>query len=627
MRANRWRLVAILGISMVLRVWLAVRGGEWFWPDEARYGSAQTAAHELLRGHWRGAAVELFKADHTLFRWFGLPPALFEQVAGPHPALAACYFGLFSVLAIALIWAIARRAGAGEREALWAAYLAACANTLFYYSRHYFPYDISLCAMLAGLWLGMGPWSWRNSLICGVIVGIGFLTYNGYWLLGGCVLVLHVVLGQGGWRLLPARAGCSAAGLILPLGVILALALALGIPLPSLLLQFAGTVLQGDFYLGHRVMVEYLWYAEGGLLVLWLAGFGFALMAGRGDRPMGRLSWYTGGVVMVAAGLIFFSDVVPKFMIYGRLVRTLVPFLCLGAAAGIERFLETRGTLQPRWSTALALLVATFAVFNFATPLFQWFPVEFQAAAAGKAAVLERLEPGNYRTVNASFFFSPQAVSEAALPAATLWRVPHPQQFLPYQYEGSTREERALFRARDISMRLVRLTSEGNHGWLGASPELSRFDGYPGAVAIHLMFRNDAFGRHEPLVVTGESGKGDFAYIIYQDESQICLGFDHWGVGGVVSLPLTVDFSRPHDIVISMGSLYPPDYSSYERHRLYVSIDGRVIFDRPQDFHPSDAKAVIFGLNLIGGGSTFGRFSGTIERVTPVVPPKGSRQP
>ena len=46
-----------------------------------------------------------------------------------------------------------------------------------------FPYDISLCAMLTALWLGLGRWSRRNSVLVGVAAGLGFLVYNGYWLL------------------------------------------------------------------------------------------------------------------------------------------------------------------------------------------------------------------------------------------------------------------------------------------------------------------------------------------------------------------------------------------------------------------------------------------------------------
>jgi hypothetical protein len=44
---------------------------------------------------------------------------------------------------------------------------------------------------------------------------------------------------------------------------------------------------------------------------------------------------------------------------------------------------------------------------------------------------------------------------------AVLARAPHPLQFLPYQYEGYTPDERDKLRSTDISMRLVAI--DGAH--------------------------------------------------------------------------------------------------------------------------------------------------------------------
>ena len=259
-RACRRWLVLLLVVSYGLRVWLACLGGQKYWPDENRYDLSKIAAHSIREGHWRPAADALFgQSIHTLFPDFGLIPAFLEEWAGPHPAAVASYFGLFSVGAIFLIWAVARRSGAGETEALWAAYLAACANSLFYYSRQFFPYDISLCAMLAGIWWGLGAWSPRNSLRVGAIAGIGFFTYNGYWLLGACVLILHSLLGGGGWRSVLPRAARAGAGLALVILGVAGLNRALGFNLVGEDSQL-GTIAQGDFPFGRRVIAGYLWY-------------------------------------------------------------------------------------------------------------------------------------------------------------------------------------------------------------------------------------------------------------------------------------------------------------------------------------------------------------------------------
>ncbi len=197
--SGRLRLAGLFALSYVLRVSLALRGGQAYWPDEARFGVSRDAAFNLAGGHWRAALEELLRgSDHVLFRWVGLPVAALELwVGGYHPALAACCFGVFSAGVVWMVGSIALRSGASVSESTWAALFAAAANSLLYYSRHYFPYDISMFAMLVGLWLAVGPQSWpQHSFLAGLAVGLGFLAYNGYWLLGACILVMHTLLGR-----------------------------------------------------------------------------------------------------------------------------------------------------------------------------------------------------------------------------------------------------------------------------------------------------------------------------------------------------------------------------------------------------------------------------------------------
>ena len=84
----------------------------------------------------------------------------------------------------------------------------------------------------------------------------------------------------------------------------------------------------------------------------------------------------------------------------------------------------------------------------------------------------------------------------------------------------------------------------------------------PGAMrgAEHMIVRLPAqkTGRGEPLLVTGKTGAGDFIYVTYEDEKHIRLGYDHWGVGGMKTDPIEIDYSVPHEIWVSLGTLYPP---------------------------------------------------------------------
>jgi hypothetical protein len=571
-----------------------------------------------MQGRWRAAADALFgQSIHTLFPLFCLPPALLEQFAGLHLAWVAAYFGLFSILAIFLIWAIALRAGASEAEALWAAYLAACANSLFYYSRHFFPYDLSLCAMLFALWLALRAGTWRRSVLVGAMAGIGFLTYNGYWWLGGCVLILHAFLGGGGGkRGLLIRMACAGAALVMVLGLMLGVSRSLGHdPVAE---NGQGISLRfGDVTSGPRVIAEYLWYAERGFLLILMAGLGYALFGAWRDRRLDRLAWYVGGIALVVAGLIFLSDAV-LFPVQGRRVREVIPFLCLGAALGIDRLVRERLGGNRLGIAAIAALAGAMAAWNFSTPLRQVFPSDFQRLAAGVAS----LEPG-YRTYRMAFVGSVLGVRlDGPLPPyPTLLRRPHPLQFRPYQYEGYDATQRADINAHDISMRLIGLPGrfDADH---------SRWQGYPGPVRFLVRLPSGTAARSEPLVVTGRAGKGDIFYIHYVDSRHLSFGLDHWGVRATNSRVLAVDYSRPHEIILSAGFLLPPRGGAPgpadlepagARDRLLVRLDGQTVFSMTESFYPVPPTAISFGVNFIGGSIAEPQFTGDILEFGPAL--------
>ncbi len=611
--ARRW-LAGILTVSFALRIWLGAGGGQGFWPDESRYGSSVAAALDLSHGRFRDALGDLFgHADHVLFRPLALPAALLSSwTGGSYPALVWGYFALFSVGTIFLIWAIAVRSGASESEALWAAFLASASSSLFIYSRFYLPYDIALAELMAALWLALGRGTPGNSVLTGVVAGLGFLTYNGYWLLCGTVLVLYTALGDGGSRKAVMRGGLAALGLGLSAALVVAAGGAASGRVLSGYAALAASVKQGDFRMGHRVIAEYLWFTERGLALLVLAALAFAVAAGLRSLRAGRLRWWIGGLAMILGGLVFFSDVVPVFMVYGRLTRSAVPFACLAAAQGITLFLERR-RFRGGWSVGLAVLVVLLAAFNFAAPLRQVFPSEF--------TVLAEREMRNDRGSGYSFYL--------LLFAEPLWGKPlrydlpphedllvraNPMAYRPYQYEGYSAAQRGDLNRLDVSMRLIRfdarLPAEGGDS-----------DGYPGPVRIKVTFRPDEARGPEPLVVCGPKEGADLVFVSYLDSRHVAFGLDHQGAPPLVSAPMEVDFSRPHELVISAGSLVPPPgrgrYGTVPgleglRDRLIVEMDGRVAFSTPAAFHASAPGDIVFGANFIGSPTTVTHFTGAV---------------
>ncbi len=615
-RSYRRFLAALLLVSFALRVWLASLGGQGFWPDEDRYTDGRLAARYLLHGQWHEAGEELLgHPDHILFRWFSVPPGLYEEWAGPRPAVVAAYFGLFSVLAIYLLWRVARKAGAGEAEALWCAFLAAGANSLFYYSRHFFPYDIALCAMLAALLLALGKATVRNSLLVGAAAGVGFLVYNGYWLLGGCMLILYTLLGAGNGSRFWSRAFWSGTGLVGSILPIVAAGHLLGIDLVAEDYKW-GVIAKGDFPFGHRVMGGYLWYGEGGLLLVWLAALAYALWTACRERRFGRLAWYAGGLGLVTAGLLVLSDVIPLFAVQGRRVRCVVPFLCLCAGYGIERFIARRSHARRGWTAAFIGMVLLLAAVNFSGPLRQVFPDQFQRRAD------RVVRAGNsYDAYRLAFAESLWGLPlDPMLPSSRpLLHDRHPLQFRPYQYEGYDTAQRAEINRHDVTMRLYRIPVDLDRD---SAPGTQ----FPGPVRWSLVFPSDRAGTAEPLVTTGRTGRADFLFVRYIDQRHIAFGLDHWGSGAAISAPIEIDYAKTHEVVISLGSLLPSPDSAWSRedpardrwrNQVLVVLDGGVVFHWQQEAWPATSRDIFFGINLIGGTAAQLSFSGRVLGLAP----------
>ena len=471
-------LVLLLALASLLRLVLVVQGGQLYWPDERLY----TQVLDIFDLQ-RGRPFEIVKAlvstqDHIGFALISAIPAATQFWLGH--ALSRSGNGLMilpgivlsqaSVLSIAVVYAIARRAGRDRVEAFVAAALMASATTLFYYSRHLLPYDCSLLLALVALWCGVGL-SRRDSIACGAAASAAFITYNGYWLLAGVVLVLHVVHeGRTTVRSAVVRALCAGAGFAMVPLVIVLVELATGAPLMfSGMRRLAGTVTDGYAPEGFTLPWAYLWHAEHGLLLVWIAAALF-LVFDRVDGSAPRRRTATMWVLAAACiylGLGASSAVLHAFVVMGRQSRQVVPFLCLATAAAAMEVLERRR--WPSWLvTACIGALVLQAGWNFRQPLLQRFPrdviseitskygpIDFDNTIQGPPLTHDHVE-SQWVLFNAQHLYHPRAPRPPLPPSLIeVLRFSHPLQFLPYQYEGLEPMERQVLRGNDIAMRLV----------------------------------------------------------------------------------------------------------------------------------------------------------------------------
>lgn len=610
-----WVLIAGLALSAGLRLRLVAQGGQGFWSDETRYLAAREAVAGLAGGdHAAAARALLGGADHLFFKVIGLIPAGLERLVGANNFLPGCFFAGFSVLNILLVALIARRAGAGRREAVVAALLMMAAATQFYYARHFFPYDAALSFGLLALWTG-----WRaaagagRSLTCGVLAGLGFLTYTGSWLFGAMVLIGHVLAGWPDRLAVVRRGAWAAAGLALPIGAAIALAHGLAqADLVASFLRFSRTINQGDFGGGGRLLREYFWSAEGlnavlGLLALVAVGLG-ALVA----RTRHRGVAWTAGAVFLLGVLWYFSDVAHQFVIYGRTARMVVPLVCLAGAFALEQLWRTGGG-GGKLATGLMAAVALQAAANYWAPWQQVFPDEF----SGRAAQLhrDRRAAGEQRQLVTIYVMMPRldTLIKTLPDHEVLLASPNPLQYRPYLFEGWPEKERAALEREDIRMRLIAV----NQPRLDHPTDLQR--PYPGVVQMTLRMPEIRHaGTPQPLLVSGETGRGDFLYLIYQADSTLRFGFDHWGGKAGVSEPVPVDFTQPVVITLSTGALHAPrprgeaSLARSPHQWLYLAVNDLVVWSQPSEFHVVLPSTITFLENYIGGSTAGQKFTGSL---------------
>ena len=122
-------------------------------------------------------------------------------------------------------------------------------------------------------------------------------------------------------------------------------------------------------------------------------------------------------------------------------------------------------------------------------------------------------------------------------------------------------------------------------------------------------------GVREPLVVTGETGRGDFVFVEYLDAERVRFGLDHWGKGTVFSEVLGWAGPGPQVIEVSLESFPGARVgaaAAREPQRVRVAVDGREVWVRDVRLYAVGARDVFVGRNPLGGTGCAARFTGAV---------------
>jgi hypothetical protein len=629
---HRLFVAAVLLFTFAVRILLVERGGQHFFYDEGKFGTAKEAAAILAKGHVVESVVYAIEphpstfADHIGFKILGMVPSLVEARFGLDDRVPAYFFSIFSALNVVLIAAIAYRLS-GSRRAFDLTLLAASLSaTLFIYTRFLVPYDVSMFFALLSIWVGVKrPASYLRSAFVGILAAWSFFCYYGHWqIFGAAVLVHGLWLANTPLDLLKRFfvAGLGAVAVVLAL---------LGISHLG-----AGTLLKdmveitkyqnvgsADFRSGINSWI-YFFYGERAALFIWVAAIGCALwLQFRGDPKSGRkfltpLTVIAAGFLAIYAVFIIDSDIRQSLIVHGRHSRQLVPFLILGFGLGWDKVCERSRQAHLLAAVAGGALVLN-AFWTFPVPLAQEFPLAFKARAERLLATLPPITDGGsyYRLVNVDHFvLEPEILRNP--PMETLLASPHPLQYMPYLYEGGSRAEKRLRLSIDHRMRLVRM----------AIPENERIHGDPyGVVKLTVAFPDGRAGYTEPLLSVGAKGNGDLFFVNYTTASTAVLGYVNMGRTLIRSAPFPFTPGQPRELRLFSGALMPADEelpiaglsqggASILRESVYATLDGKVMLDEPVARHTALPGEVYAGVNTVEADSAGAQFSGRILDAT-----------
>lgn len=461
-------VIVTLFISSVLRWILILRGGQFYFSDESRYGIAQDALALMLEGKVRtGLLTLLDELAHVGFKLTALIPALFEHVFDTTLVLPAIFFSLFSILILFLIWKIALKTGAPLRVANYALLIAACSQVLLYYSRHLFPYDQAMFFGLLALYIALkNETESGGPFLCGTLGFLCIVTYNGYWAIAAFAMLVCIFDGIKEKLWIVKRPTLLVLGFLAPLAILLLVCFAVGKDVFGDYGIYLQKIVQGSFSEGWSLPFEYLWHAEHGLLVIvgLFSLLSLFLFLKNGDKFV-YIAF--GGTLFIYLCLVIPSNILHSFVVYGRTARQLMPFLVLSAAYGLSALHSWKP--GGRWLTNIVVgMIVVQTAWNYSLSYKIVYPREFiedirqrYPAFEVSSKMMRFYSPlicqnEDFLLINFHYIYNPLPTLPD-IQGELLSQAPHPVHFRPYLYEGYTPEERQAIRNGNIKIAFYKL--------------------------------------------------------------------------------------------------------------------------------------------------------------------------
>ncbi len=487
------KLALLMVVAYLLRLALITSGGQFYHADEHRYfrslqtaeyifdGKFEEAINRLLGySHHQGiTAAKLLPAMlHTFayrlghdgsLTWSGLWNTLPQAFWIP-----ALMFALPSVLSIGLVYVILRQAEADESESLVGAFLLAASNALFIYSQHLVPYDIAILLALVAIYYALRNRNGRlvNDIWTGFLAFLAFWIYNGYLYLTATIGLLYCLFLANNLRDSIRRGiGMALGASLIFVPILVYNAVFTNTNVLMRMYDFSNSISQGSYAEGLTFPFLYLRDVEGAMCLLWLAGLVLAarrIWRQPASRHRFRGLLWLGCILSALLLMIVLSAGLRQFVLYGRVVRILVPFIAMACAFGIAPLLSKRG-LTTR--VGFVAVVALLALYNAIPAMQQQNPLHIAGQVyqdyddvSFETTVQERFRRWNlrpevpdarYRLYNSAVYLTISEIESGRPEGRVLLEAPHPLHYRPWQYEGLTGEMRDLVNSHEFKIWLI----------------------------------------------------------------------------------------------------------------------------------------------------------------------------
>ncbi len=479
--------------AYLLRLLLLMNEGQFRYVDEGIYRRSADSAEKIFQGDFKGALDTLLGYErHPGFTAVGLVPALFHRLAYqlmPSSDLdwtdywysrysdfrfSSLFFILPSVLSIAVIFVLSRQAGADEIEALLAAFLLAASNTFFMYSQHFLPYDSSLFVGLVALWLALRlqATNVKNTMAVGILAFLTIWIYNGHVTFYIMLTLIYCFYLAPTARSAILRAGGFMVGAFATFVTIYVYNLiVLETNVIAQVTGFASTITHGEFSEGTVLPFLYFANAETGIAAVWVLGLAtvaWNLKRNLSSAHRQRVFLWSACLLILYLLMALFSNGLQMFVVYGRVARSLVPFIVMLCACGIAPYLMRHG-----WRTKVVFVVSVslLAFANF-SPIIRihhyrvlqrhvysnYEGVSFvstfgsETRAHGFRGI--RLAEARYNLVNAGVFYPITDYLDRP-EGKVILEVPHYLKNRAGQYDGMSEEARDIINSNDVKMWLI----------------------------------------------------------------------------------------------------------------------------------------------------------------------------